>query len=214
MLTAAAALGDESLVVPPDIADAIVAAGRRLDMRGWVPATAGNISHRLDQSRIAITRSGVHKGFLTREDVIVVTPQGHSLDGVTRPSAETLLHCQLYAAFPETGAVLHGHSVAGTVLSRQAGTAALRFAGYEVQKVFEGQSTHDNTLDLPVVDNDQDIPRLAQAVADLLPHTRLGYLIRGHGTYVWGPSMPIAMARFEALEFLLACELQQRGIRA
>ncbi len=42
---------------------AIIAAGRRMDTRGWVPATAGNISVRLDANRIAITRSGGHKGF-------------------------------------------------------------------------------------------------------------------------------------------------------
>jgi len=201
----------ESFLVPVDVADAIVQAGRRLDARGWVPATAGNISRRLDQTRIAITRSGVHKGFLNRSDVIVVTLDGRAVDGVTRPSAETMLHCQIYEAFPQAGAVLHGHSVAGTVLSRQTKAQSLRFAGYEVQKVFDGQSTHDQALDLPVVDNDQDIARLARAVAPLLPQTRLGYLIRGHGTYVWGPDMQTAMARFEALEFLLACELKHRG---
>jgi methylthioribulose-1-phosphate dehydratase len=210
MLHTVAGYSAGDLVVPPGIAEAIVQAGRRLDARGWVPATAGNISQRLDESRIAITRSGVHKGFLTREDVIVVTSQGRSVDGVSRPSAETLLHCQIYEAFPDTGAVIHGHSVAATVLSRQTPAKALRVEGYEVQKVFDGQITHDSALELPLVDNDQDIPRLACAVSRLLPHTKLGYLIRGHGTYVWGPDMPTAMARFEALEFLLACELEQR----
>jgi methylthioribulose-1-phosphate dehydratase len=209
MLNTVAARLAEDAAVPDEVADAIVQAGRRLDARGWVPATAGNISQRLDDRRIAITRSGVHKGFLTRQDVIVVTHDGHSVDGLGRPSAETLLHCQIYESFADTGAVVHGHSVAATVLSRQSKANALRFAGYEVQKVFEGQSTHDNVLDLPLVDNDQDIPRLARSVASLLPHSKLGYLIRGHGTYVWGPTMPTALARFEALEFLLACELEQ-----
>jgi methylthioribulose-1-phosphate dehydratase len=40
----------------------------------------------------------------------------------------------------------------------------------------------------------------------------LGYLIRGHGVYVWGPDMPVAMARLEGLEFLLACELEKRKL--
>ena len=195
--------------VPAGVAQAIIQAGRRLDQRGWVPATAGNISQRLSPSRIAITRSGVHKGFLAAEDVIVVTAEGDMAAGDGRPSAETLLHCQIYQTFPNAGAVIHGHSVAGTVLSRRAREPALRFAGYEVQKVFQGQTTHDATLDLPIVDNDQDIARLARAVAPLLHRAHLGYLIRGHGTYVWAPDMAAAMARFEALEFLLACELEQ-----
>ena len=185
-------------------------AGRRLDARGWVPATAGNISQRLDGDNIAITRSGVHKGFLQPADVIVVRMDGTALDPGARPSAETLLHCQLYARFPGVGAVLHGHSLAGTVLSRQVPGPMLQVSGYEVQKVFEGQGTHAATLDLPLVDNDQDIARLAGVVAPLLGAAPLGYLIRGHGTYVWAADMPTALARFEGLEFLLSCELEQR----
>ena len=200
----------EPTPVPAAVADTIVAAGRRLDARGWVPATAGNISQRLDSARIAITRSGVHKGFLAPSDVIVVRLDGTPEDAATRPSAETLLHCQIYARFPHAGAVLHGHSVPGTVLSMHA--PRLRLEAYEVLKVFEGQTTHDTALELPIVGNDQDIARLAGIVAPLLDGTRLGYLIRGHGTYVWGPDMQTALARFEGLEFLLSCELERRKL--
>ena len=197
-------------LVPAAVADAIVQAGRRLDARGWVPATAGNISQRLDADRIAITRSGVHKGFLSAADVIIVTLDGTPENPATRPSAETLLHCQIYDRFPQAGAVLHGHSVAGTVLSMTPGS--LRMEGYEVQKAFEGQTTHEAALNLPIVDNDQDIARLSGIVAPLLDATRLGYLIRGHGTYVWAHDMPTALARFEGLEFLLSCELERRKL--
>lgn len=191
-------------------AEAIVQAGRRLDARGWVPATAGNLSQRLDGGRIAITRSGVHKGYLSEADVIVVGLDGAPEDPARRPSAETLLHCQIYERFPGVGAVLHGHSVPLTVLSMQA--ESLRVQGYEVQKVFEGQTSHEGSLELPIVDNDQDIARLARTVAPLLDGMRLGYAIRGHGTYVWGPDMQTALARFEGLEFLLSCELERRKL--
>ncbi len=198
--------------VPPAAAEVIVAAGRRLDARGWVPATAGNISVRLDGGRIAITRSGVHKGMLVPSDVIAVDMEGRALHPPAKPSAETLLHCQLYREFPAVGAVVHGHSVPGTVLSMTTTDPALRFTGYEVLKAFEGQTTHDVTLDLPLIENDQDIPRMAMVVSPLLANAWLGYLIRGHGTYVWGPDMNTALARFEGLEFLLACELERRRL--
>jgi methylthioribulose-1-phosphate dehydratase len=192
--------------------EAIVHAGRRMDRRGWVPATAGNISVRLAAERIAITRSGGHKGFLEADDVMQVDLDGAPLTTNGRPSAETLLHCQLYRRLPETGAVVHGHSVAGTALSMTY-PGPIPLSGYEVLKVFEGQSTHEATLNLPVFDNDQDIARLA-AVVD--PHIvaglPIGYLIRGHGCYVWGPDMAVAMARLEGLEFLLACELERRKL--
>lgn len=192
--------------------DAVLGAGRRMDARGWVPATAGNISVRLDAGRAAITRSGCHKGFLVAADVMQVDLDGRPLTPA-KPSAETLLHCQLYRLFPAVGAVLHGHSVAGTVLSLAGG--AIRFSGYEIVKAFEGQGTHDVTLELPVFDNDQDIARLAAAVEPTLrAGAPLGYLIRGHGVYIWGPDMAAALARLEGLEFLLACELERRKLQS
>ena len=191
--------------------EAIIQAGRRMDSRNWVPATAGNISVRLDATRLAITRSGGHKGFLDADSVMQVDLAGTPLTPA-KPSAETLLHCQIYRLFPQAGAVLHGHSVASTVLSMTE-PGPIRLAQYEVLKAFEGQTTHDVALDLPVFDNDQDIARLA-AIAEptIAAGTPLGYLIRGHGVYGWGPSMDVALARLEGLEFLLACELERRKL--
>ncbi|MBR0560286.1 methylthioribulose 1-phosphate dehydratase [Neokomagataea anthophila] len=185
----------------------VVRAGQRMDQRGWVPATAGNISRRLPDGRIAITRSGGHKGFLSVEDVIEITPEGRPVQQGQKASAETLLHTQLYAHDASIGAVLHGHSVAATVLSRDEVRDAITLEGYEVLKVFEGQTTHETSLELPLFANDQDIARLATKVAPHLSHMPIGYLIRGHGVYVWGPDMPTALARLEGLEFLLACHL-------
>ena len=193
-------------------ADDIVAVGRRLDRHGWVPATAGNISRRLDDGRIAVTRSGGHKGYLSRASVIEVTGDGWAVCPDDRPSAETLLHCQIYAALPTARAVLHGHSVAATVLSMVEPGPSLSFEGYELLKVFEGSSSHEVMLRLPILDNDQDIARLCRAVSPLLPSMSMGYVIRGHGVYVWGTSMELALARLEGLEFLLACALERRKL--
>lgn len=198
--------------VPGWAVEQVVAAGRRMDARGWVPATAGNISVRLDGARMAITRSGGHKGFLDAGGVMVADLDGRAVTEGARPSAEALLHGQVYRAFPAVGAVLHGHSVAATVLS-MAGGGEVVLAGYEVLKVFEGVGTQAASLSVPVVENDQDIARLAGVVAPGLAGMRAGYLIRGHGVYVWGADMEGAMARLEGLEFLLACELERRKLR-
>jgi methylthioribulose-1-phosphate dehydratase len=194
-----------------DAAAAIVAAGRRMDAMGWVPATAGNISIRQPSGRIAITRSGRHKGALTAADVMEVDADGAAIEPGAKPSYETLLHCGVYRRFPGTGAVLHGHSLANTVLSRRAGEA-IRLAGYELLKAFPGGPTHDTAIDLPVLDNDQDIPRLQAALDrrwDAAPDAPPGYIIRGHGIYVWGASMDAAMTRLEAVEFMLLCHLEE-----
>ena len=197
--------------VPSSAAAAIIAAGRRMDALGFVPATAGNISVRLDEDSIAITASGGHKGFLTAAQVMIVDLEGQPRSP-GKPSAETLLHCQIYRRFADVGAVLHGHSVPGTVLSMATPGDEIRLAQYELLKVFQDQTTHETDLALPLVDNDQDIARLARAMEPRLAQTRLGYLIRGHGVYVWAPRMDMALARLEGLEFLLACELEQRKL--
>jgi methylthioribulose-1-phosphate dehydratase len=193
-----------------DAASAIATAGARMDAMGWVPATAGNISVRVSPERIAITRSGRHKGRLAPGDIMAVDAEGTAIDPGARPSYETRLHCGIYRRFTDAGAVLHGHSVANTVLSRRA-AASIRLAGYELLKAFPGGPTHDVVIDLPVLDNDQDIARLQgalDALWDRTPDAPPGYVIRGHGVYVWGADMNAAMMRLEALEFMLLCELE------
>jgi methylthioribulose-1-phosphate dehydratase len=201
--------------IPPEAARQIVATGRVLDAKGWVPASAGNLSLRLGHDRIAITRSGVHKGRLGAGDVMLVDEAGQALDRALRPSAETLLHALVYRRFPEAGAVLHGHSIANTVLSR-GGDGEVTLSGYELLKVFPGLPSHEASVALPVYANDQDMPRLAARIAerwqgmnDIPP----GFLLGGHGVYVWGRDMEEAWLRLEGLEFLLDCELAERRIR-
>lgn len=194
-----------------EAAAALVAAGQRMDGRGWVAGSAGNLSARLDEETVAITRSGVHKGRLNAADIIEVSLDGAAREQGQKPSAETLLHCQLYRLFPPVGAVLHGHSVAATVLSM--GAAEIVFSGYEMVKAF-GYATHDVDVALPVYENDQDIGRLATEIEPfLLANPPIGYVIRGHGVYAWGTSVEHAYWRLEVLEFLLACELERRKLK-
>jgi methylthioribulose-1-phosphate dehydratase len=191
-------------------AASLAEAGQRMDARNWVPGSAGNLSARLDADTIAITRSGVHKGRLKEADIIEVGLDGHALEQGIKPSAETLLHCQLYRLFPPVGAVLHGHSVAATVLSM---AGEITFTGYEIVKAF-GFATHEVDVSLPIFENDQDIARLAAVIEpELVEHPPIGYVIRGHGVYAWGTSVEHAFWRLEALEFLLTCELERRRIK-
>ena len=198
-------------MVPADLTHTLAEAGQRMDRRCWVPGSAGNLSARIDAENIAITRSGVHKGRLKPADIIAVGLDGAArADERQKPSAETLLHCQLYRLFPAIGAVLHGHSVAATVLSR---LGAITFSNYEILKAF-GFATHEQEVILPVYENDQDIARLSAYIEPLLLRDPpIGYAIAGHGIYAWGSSVEHAIWRLEALEFLLQCELERRRLQ-
>ncbi|WP_217473703.1 methylthioribulose 1-phosphate dehydratase [Stutzerimonas stutzeri] len=197
------------------LSQAIIEAGRFLYGRGWSPATSSNYSARLTSAEVLLTVSGKHKGQLTPEDLLAVDMDGRSLEDGKKPSAETLLHTQLYRWRPEIGAVLHTHSVNATVLSRLCLSESLVFADYELQKAFSGVATHESQVVVPIFDNDQDIERLAARVQPWLDQHPdcVGYLIRGHGLYTWGAQMRDALRQIEAFEFLFECELKMRMLQ-
>ena len=192
----------------------IIEAGRFLYARGWSPATSSNYSTRLTACQALLTVSGKHKGQLGPDDVLATDLAGNSLEPGKKPSAETLLHTQLYSWRPDIGAVLHTHSVNATVLSRLTPGDSIEFEDYELQKAFSGVSTHESRVLVPIFDNDQDIARLAAKVQPWLEaHPDcVGYLIRGHGLYTWGARMSDALRQIEAFEFLFECELKARAI--
>jgi methylthioribulose-1-phosphate dehydratase len=194
-------------------ADELVAAGKFIDGRGWVPATSGNFSARLLDGRIAITVSGRHKGHLVREDIMLVDAEGLSLDG-KKPSAETLLHTSLYRRFPRVGSVLHPHSPSATLISRLCGNQ-LVLEDYELLKALEGIETHATRIVVPIFSNDQNIPRLAAEVGNYLDrHGDIhGYIIAGHGFYTWGSTVKDALRHVEAFEFLFDLEVRLHGVK-
>jgi methylthioribulose-1-phosphate dehydratase len=186
----------------------IIAVGRRLERRGLAPATAGNYSMHLADGTIAITVSGAHKGRLSTNQVMRVSPAGVALDDKP-PSAETPLHCLIYSVDPRARAVLHTHSVAGTVLSRAlAGHSSIHLQGYEMLKVFPSVTDHGVSVAVPLFDNCQDITALAGRLRPTLKAREPplpAFYIRGHGLYAWGPTMQAAENIVEGSEFLIAC---------
>lgn len=197
-------------------AERIIAASRDIYSRGWSPATSSNYSVRINKQCCAITVSGKHKGELGLRDVMAVDFHGNALMD-RKPSAETLLHTQLYARDADIGAVLHTHSVCATVLTmEQPEMDTLVLRGYELLKAFSGVTRHNTEVHIPVFDNTQDMVELSQQVEKRMQRdgTGVAYLIRGHGLYTWAEDLNSCMRHLEALEFLLDCEWQRYAIRA
>ena len=191
-----------------DAAARLIRIGQRLDARGWVMGTSGNFSMVMDEAplRLAITRSGTQKGDLSVNDILEVGSEGNSI-GTTAglPSAETRLHLEVIGARP-AAAVLHTHSVWSTLLSdRYATRGGIAIQGYEMLKGLAGVITHEHREWIPVLENDQDMARLATRVASTLrehPDCH-AFLLRRHGLYTWGSTVPEAVRHVEIVEFLL-----------
>jgi methylthioribulose-1-phosphate dehydratase len=201
------------VAIPPTVAADLAAIGRFVAARGWVPATAGNFSCRIDADYAAVTRSGIDKGNIRPQDLIAVPLLGDLPAGA---SAETPLHVARYRRDAGIGAIVHVHTVAATVLSRADATVGfVELHGFEMHKSLHGQTTHESTLHLPVFKNDQDTTRLAEHIeAALRPDPPVpGYLLAGHGLYAWGATMVDAQRHLEGLEFLLQCSLEERRLR-
>lgn len=194
-------------------ASQLVDAGRRFDARGWAMAGSGNYSARLSDGAFAITVSGRHKGRLTTGDIMTVDASGKSLDE-RRSSAETPLHMLIYRMKPEAQSVLHTHSVSCVTLGMPRDRRSIRLRGYEMLKALPGFPSHDDEAILPVFDNDQDMPKLAERVETVLreaPRTP-AFLLRGHGLYAWAGSIEQAICAIEAVEHMIACELERERI--
>jgi L-fuculose-phosphate aldolase len=103
----------------------IVEAGRRLYARAYVASNDGNISARLDESRLITTPKSVSKGFMTPDMMVIVDYDGKKVAGDRDPSSELPMHLEIYRNRPDVNAVVHAHpplatgfAVAGIPLTR------------------------------------------------------------------------------------------------
>jgi len=94
--------------------DDIVQIGRLVFQKGWVAANDGNISIRLDAQRILATPTGVCKGMMHPDDLIVVDMQGNKIYGRGERTSEIAMHLKIYEMRPEIRAVVHAHPPVAT----------------------------------------------------------------------------------------------------
>jgi len=99
------------------IAEEIVAIGKRMYDRGYVASNDGNISVRIDNNTIMITPSGVSKGFMQIDDMIVLDNRGNIISGNKNPSTELEMHLTIYRERPEIQSVCHAHTPYATAFA-------------------------------------------------------------------------------------------------
>lgn len=203
---------DHPLAGKEGFIDQLIECGQLFHRRGWSVGTSSNYSVVLnnDPVELIVTASGMDKGRLARTDFVHVGPGGKpTSEGQPKSSAETMLHVVL-GEQQEVGSILHTHSIWGTLLSDYFFEAGgIEISGYEMLKGLEGIKTHEATHWIPIFENTQDIPVLADEVGNCLssidqPLTH-GFLIRRHGLYTWGRDVFAARRHVEIYEFLFEC---------
>jgi len=198
--------------------DQLIECGQLFHSRGWSVGTSSNYSAVLnnDPVELIVTASGKDKGRLGRHDFVHIGADGNPIESdQPKSSAETMLHVVL-AEQNDIGCILHTHSVWGTLLSEQFfEDGGFEIEGFEMLKGLEGIKTHEHNHWLPIFENTQDIPALAELVRERLsdpmePMTH-GFLIRKHGLYTWGKDVFAARRHIEIYEFLFECIARKNG---
>ena len=176
--------------------------------RGWLLGTSGNLSAVVQRHplQLAMSPSGIDKGELSAEQVLLIDENARMVSQHNaKPSDESLLHIRIVKE-RQAGAVLHTHSVWNTILSDlYADAGGVTIKGFEMLKGLQGVKTHEHSEWLPIIDNSQDMPALAETVGQTLnehPDAH-GFLLRRHGLYTWGENLAQAKRHIEIFEFLL-----------
>ena len=94
--------------------DDICQIGQLVFQKGWVAANDGNITIRLDTDRILATPTGVCKGMMQPDDLIIVDMKGNKISGRLRGTSEIAMHTTVYGLRPDIKAVVHAHPPVAT----------------------------------------------------------------------------------------------------
>jgi L-fuculose-phosphate aldolase len=170
---------------------AICAAGRALYRRGYVAGSDGNLSVRVGENRLLITPSGVGKGRLRPDMLLVIDLDGRVLEGDRHPSSEGKMHLEVYRTRPEVRAVIHAHPPVATAF------AVCRRA-MDVPYIAElvlGLGTVPVTAGFAMPSTDQ----VTESMRPFIPEHN-AVLLANHGLVCWGESLLQAFDRLETVE--------------
>ena len=172
----------------------LVKACRKLADRGFVAATDGNVSLRLDDGTILITPSGRSKAEVDEDELIVVGLDGRVVGGIGRPSTEFGMHTLIYRKRPDVRAIVHAHPVHATAFA--AARIALDKLIFPEVIVTLGR--------IPLAD--YSTPSTAEVAAAIEPLVVDfdAILLANHGVVTCGPDLDDAYNKMEKVEHTAA----------
>ena len=174
----------------------IVKIGCLMYEKGFILASDGNISARIAPKRFLITPSGLHKGFLEPEQILIVNEKGEKVGQETavthhlKPTSELPMHLEAYRQRPDIQAVVHAHpptavalSIAGISMAEPLLPEVVYFLGTIPTTQYATPSSPENAL----------------VIQDLIQKHDALVLYR-HGSLTVGDSLMQAFMRLEILE--------------
>jgi L-fuculose-phosphate aldolase len=165
---------------------------RWLSRLGYTPGTSGNLSVRLDSSRLVVTPTGVSKGQVKGSEMVVVDLDGEVLEGSGKATSEISMHLAVYRQRPDVGAVVHSHPPIAT---------AFACSGRALDEVLcqEAVMTVGTVPLAPYATTGTD-----EVAASLQPYIRDhdAILLENHGVVSYGRTLIEALMTMETVEHL------------
>ena len=165
--------------------------GKLLYDRGYVVSNDGNLSLRVAPDRLLVTPSGVGKGRMTPDMLVVTDLEGNVLEGDRHPSSETKMHLEVYRCRPDVQAVVHAHPPVSTAF-------AVCRQGLETPYLAEtvvGLGSVPCTPSFAMLSTDE-VPK---SIRPYLPDHN-AVLLANHGALTWGADLWQAFDRMETVE--------------
>ena len=180
----------------------IVEIGKRMYARGYVASNDGNISVRLDESRLLTTPKSVSKGYMTPDMMVVTDLDGTKLSSGRDPSSELLMHLAVYRHRPDAKAVVHAHPPLAT---------GFAVAGIPLDKAVLAEVI--TTLgSIPIADyGTPSTKELADAVSRYIK-AHDGLLLANHGALTIGHELFAAYYKMETIEHFAKISLVARTL--
>jgi len=168
----------------------IVEVGKLVYQKGWVAANDGNISIRLNENRVLCTCTGISKGMMTSDDLIICDLKGDKIEGSRERTSELAMHLTIYQMRPDVSAVVHAHPpvATGFAVAGRALTLAL------LPEVIIGLGC------VPLAE--YGLPGTAALTDPMLPYIPKydAILMRNHGLVCYGEDVYKAFFKMETVE--------------
>lgn len=174
----------------PESRREIVHWGKLLHERGFVAATDGNLSVRLDEHRILATPTGMSKSLMRPNDLVIVDNEGGRLSGRRNVSSEIAMHLLIYKLRPDVQGIVHAHPPTAT------GFAAAGIALNQplVCEVVIGLGS------IPLAKyGTPGTPELSNALEPLIPEYD-AILMSNHGVVAYADTLHHAYMKMETVE--------------
>lgn len=173
-----------------DAARAIVLACHRLYDHGFVTATDGNVSARLDCGNILVTPTSLNKGQVNESDLVEVKSDGTPVTLSRKASTELDMHLFVYQQRPDVHAVVHAHPPHATGFA----TARIPLTACLFPEVIVGLGA------IPLAD--YATPSTKEVAESLRPHVLNAdsILLANHGVVAYGKDVEDAYFKLEKVE--------------